>query len=279
MNRTLLLIGAATAAAWLTPALVAADPPAAPDEQQAIAEELKSQEDPTILKRRVWSDTEWNSYEGGSQDIEETLGTLWAWRVSDHQDWAVRLKVPFEFHVAGDDPADSDQQGLGDIKLGTGTAFRLGETWRTALGLEMRFPSATDDDLGDNVWQPQLLGTVAWDVTRQLTLSPSVEYNQSIAEEDGVNPQQFMEIYFPATYLLPQHWSVSARYEAKVDFENNDHWTHSAKFVLAKQLVRLPLGFSLSFKKPFDGGDKEFQLNFVTTYYFRSRPPKPPGAP
>ena len=57
----------------------------------------------------------------------------------------------------------------------------------------------------------------------------------------------------------------------KVDFENGNHWTYSAKFIISRVLERLPLGFSLSVKKAFDGGDKEFQINFVTTYYFRSQ--------
>jgi hypothetical protein len=277
MKRALLLILGATVATGLTPAMCSAESAAVGGNDQTITEELKAQEDPTILKRRIWSDTEWNKYKDGSHDIEETLGVLWAWRVSDSQEWAVRLKVPFKFHIAGDTDEDSDKQGLGDIKLATGTAFRLSESWRTAVGVEMRFPSATGD-LGDNVWRLQLFGAIAWDVTRQLTLSPSFEYNKSVAEEHSAAPRHFLEMYFPATYVLPRNWSVTARYEAKVDFENDNHWTHSAKFVITKLLKRLPLGFSLSIKKSFDGGDKEFQMNFLTTYYFRSQKRESPYA-
>ena len=43
-------------------------------------EEFKSLEDPTVLKRRIWSDTEWNKFRDGSNDLEETLGTLWPGR-------------------------------------------------------------------------------------------------------------------------------------------------------------------------------------------------------
>jgi hypothetical protein len=277
MKRALLLILGATAAGGLIPAMCSAESAAVGAHEQTITEELKSQEDPTILTRRIWSDTEWNKFKDGSHDIVETLGVLWAWRISNSQEWAVRLKVPFRFHIAGDADEDSDKQGLGDIKLATGTAFRLSESWRTVVGVEMRFPSATDD-LGDNVWQLQLVGGVAWDVTRQLTLSPSFEYNKSVTEEHSAAPQHFLEMYFPATYVLPRNWSVTARYEAKVDFENDNHWTHSAKFVITKLLERLPLGFSFSIKKSFDGGDKEFQINFVTTYYFRSQKREPPEA-
>jgi len=38
---------------------------------------------------------------------------------------------------------------------------------------------------------------------------------------------------------------------------------------IAKQLNHPPLGFALALKKPFDGGQEEFQVNFTITYYFR----------
>ncbi|MDY0187895.1 MAG: transporter [Syntrophus sp. (in: bacteria)] len=268
MKCAILVILSATVVVMLTPTMSLAESDSVGAAEQTIMEEMKAQEDPTILKRRVWSDTEWNKYNDGRHDIEETLGALWAWRVSDSQDWGVRLKVPYKFHIAGDAAGDSNEQGLGDIKLAMGTAFRFNKSWRTAVGVEMRFPSA-DDDLGSNAWRPQLFGTVAWDVTQRLTLSPSFEYNKSVAEVHGAAPQNFLEMYFPATYVLPRYWAVTARYEAKVDFENDDYWTHSAKLSIAKQFKRQPLGFSISMKRSFDGGDKEFQINFVTTYYFR----------
>jgi hypothetical protein len=268
MKLALLFILVATAAVWLTPAICSAEPAGVRVNEKTITEELKAQEDPTIFTRRTWADTEWNKYKDGSHDVDETLGLLWPWSVSENQEWAVRLKVPLKLHIAGDTAGDSDNSGLGDIKLGTGTGFRLSDSWRTVVGVEMRFPSGTSN-LGSKDWRLQLLGAVAWDVTQSFTLSPSIEYNKSVAEKDGAVPQHYLEMYFPATFVLPRRWAVTARYEAKVDFENDDHWTHSAKFAVAKQLERLPLGFQLAIKKAFDGGDKQFQINFVTTYSFR----------
>jgi hypothetical protein len=76
-------------------------------------------------------------------------------------------------------------------------------------------------------------------------------------------------LFFPATVLLPHHWSGTARYEAKVDFQRDNYLVQSAKLQVARQLTHLPLGFALALKKPFDGGQKEFQVNFTITYYFR----------
>ncbi|SEM14157.1 hypothetical protein SAMN04489760_10538 [Syntrophus gentianae] len=159
MKRAILIILGATAVAVLAPTMYLAESASVGATEQTIMEEVKAQEDPTILKRRVWSDTEWNKYNDGRHDIEETLGALWAWRLSDSQDWGVRLKVPYKFNIAGDEAGDSNEQGLGDIKLAMGTAFRFSKSWRTAVGVEMRFPSA-DDDLGSNAWRPQLFGTI-----------------------------------------------------------------------------------------------------------------------
>jgi hypothetical protein len=56
----------------------AADAPAeaAASEEQVAVERLKSVTDPTIFKRCVWLETEWNSYRDGSDNVEETLGGL-----------------------------------------------------------------------------------------------------------------------------------------------------------------------------------------------------------
>ena len=269
VKRTLLLMLVATAASLLTPYICPAQPASPAEDEQTIIEEVKAQEDPTIIKRRIWSDTEWSKFRQNRHEILETLGALWSWRVSENQDWGVRLKVPYEFDIAGNAAGDSNDHGLGDIKLGAGTAFRLSEAWRTGFGVEMRFPTA-HDDLGNNTWRPQLFGAVAWDATKRLTLSPSFEYNKSIAEEHDGTPQNFLEMYFPVSYRLPRYWAITARYEAKVDFENDNSWKHSAKFSVTKQLQELPLGLSLSIKRTFDGGDKEFQMNFIVTYYIRS---------
>lgn len=237
-------------------------------DDREIADELRALEDPSILKRRVWLDTEWNSFKDSSGDVDFTFGGLWAWGVSDNQDWAVRLKVPVRFHMAGNTAGDLNEQGLGDIKLAAAAAFRLSETFRTAGGLEMRFPTASDS-LGSNAWRPQLFGIVAWDVTPTVTFSPSAEYNKSIKELRGSAPQEFLEVFFPVTFLLPDRWAVTPRYEVKVDFANGDRVTHSGKFSASKMLEDRPLAFTMSIKKTFDGGEKKFQINFVVTHYFR----------
>jgi hypothetical protein len=255
-------------AGLLATVLCAAEPAGVSTEEQTITEELKGITDATILNRRIWLETEWNKYKAGRSDVEETLGGLWSWRVSANQDWAVRLKLPYQWHNAGDAADDSDNQGLGDIKVAAGTAFRLSKSWRLGGGLEIRMPTA-DEELSENVWQIKEIGSVAWDVTRCLTLSPLAEYNQSVAELHGASSQHYLEMFLPATFLLPHQWAVTPSYEVKMNFEDDNYVTHAAKLLVAKQLDDPPIGFALSIKRSFDSGEQEFQINFAITYYFR----------
>ena len=231
-------------------------------------EELRAEEDPTLLKPRSWLDTERSTFRDASSDLDLTFGRLWAWRRSADQDWALRLKVPLRTHQAGSKAGDSDKRGIGDVKVAAGTAVRLDESWRAGGGVEMRFPSASDDALGANVWRPMVFGVVAWDLTPAITFSPSVEYNQSIAEENGAAPQRFAEFFFPLTFVAGR-WAVTPRYEFKVDFANGDEVTRSAKLNASTRLEGQPLGFSFSVKKPLDHVDKKLQVNFVATWYLR----------
>jgi hypothetical protein len=244
---------------------------AVPDER-TIAQELKSAEDPTLLNRRAWLETEWNTFSDGSSDVEQLLGGLWSWRVSSIQEWAVRLKLPYEWHLAGHSDDDSDQNGRGDVNVRAGTVFRLGDSWRIGGGLDLRMPSGSEA-FSANVWRLQEVGAVGWEATHYLTLSPSFEHNESVAEESGTPPEHFLEVFLPAIVGLPQRWAATVRFETKLDFENDNTWTHSAKLAIAKELEQIPASFSLSIKKTFDGGDQPIQVTLIAAWFFRSKAP------
>jgi hypothetical protein len=246
---------------------------AAASEMQVAVERLKSVTDPTILKRSVWFETEWNSYRDGSDNLEETLGVLWAWRLTDNADWAVRLKLPYEWHFADHHPGDSNDNGFGDIKVATGGAHRFSKTLSAGGGLELRMPTA-EDNLGADVWKLQEFGTLAWDATRWTLFTPTFEYNQVVAEEGDAGPRHILELFAPATVILPHKWSVTARYEARIDFEADNYVTQSGKLYLSKAFQKVPINLTASIKKPFNTGYKDYQVNFVVTYFFQSKKPQ-----
>jgi len=252
----------------LAPHLLPAAEPSSVDSAATAADQLKALNDRTILQTSVWLDTEWQQYKHGAEEATWTLAGLWGWRVSDWQDWAVRLKVPFVYDRSDEASGHADIGGLGDIEFGTGTAFRLNNRWRTACALEVHADTASNPALSSNVWRLHPFWVVAYDVTDWLTLTPTADYNYSIAEEHNVLPQRYLQLSIPTSFILPRDWSIATNYKAKVNFENGERWTHTVDLGLAKRLPNVPLVLSATFEKPFKGGNERFQVNFTMTYYF-----------
>jgi hypothetical protein len=240
---------------------------------QTFDADLKELNDPTILSRRVWLEKEWNHFDDSSNVVEDTFGALWAWRLSDTADWAVRLKLPVKYRFGSDDPDISDIGGLGDMKVAAGAAARLSDNWRIGGGVDLEFPTGRHE-LSDNAWRIQEFVAVGWDITPKFTFSPSLEYNQSLSTEGSAADIHSLEIFAPFTFVLPDKWAIGAGYENKADFEN-DADTHRGKIFVVKELTNVPLSFALSAKRDFNGGPKEFQVNFVLTYFFRTKAVQP----
>ena len=90
----------------------AAEPASDGTEEQVVAAELEEiQEDPTIIKPRIWLDTEWNKFKDGSSNIQPTAAELWSWRISSNQDWGVRLTLEDEPKTHYMDPAGAAETG------------------------------------------------------------------------------------------------------------------------------------------------------------------------
>jgi hypothetical protein len=99
-------------------------------------------------------------------------------------------------------------------------------------------------------------------------VSASADYNRSIAEQDNVRPHSYLEMSLPVTLILPQDWSMSAKYRALVDFNNGDRWAHTVTAGIAKRLSKVPLVLSATLQKPLSAGAKRFQVGVTIVYYF-----------
>ena len=232
------------------------------------ADELKQLNDPTLLATHVSLESEWDQFKNGAERANWTFTGLWGWRVSDSQDWAIRFKLPFVYDRTTPGLDHLDTGGVGDVELGTGTAFRLSHKWRMAGGIELHADTASDPSFAESVWRLKWGWGIAHDFSHWLSLSPNVEYNRSIAEEDDVRPQSYLDMSVPATFILPQHWSVSAKYRTLLDFNNGDRWAHSLTAGIAKRLSKIPVVLSATFQKPLSSGAKRFQVGVTVVYYF-----------
>ena len=241
----------------------------------AAEEQLKQLNDRTIVGSYASLDTEWDEFKHGTEKATWTATGLWGWSVSERQDWAVRFKLPVAYERRNEESDHADISGLGDIEVGTGTAFRLNQGWRTGGGIELHADTASNPALREGVWRLHTLWAVGHDITKWLTVAPTVEYSESVAEEHDVASQRYLELSLPTTFILPYDWSVGTKYKAKIDFENGDHWIHTVDLGIAKRIPNIPLVLSATLEKSLSGGAKKFQISFTITYYFeRYRSPK-----
>jgi hypothetical protein len=86
MFRVIITI-AAMAGSWFLTSRVHRRPVGASGEENTIAQELKALQDPTILIRRIWLDSEWNKFKDDSGELQQTLGSVWAWPISGRAEW------------------------------------------------------------------------------------------------------------------------------------------------------------------------------------------------
>jgi hypothetical protein len=241
---------------------------AEPRPNLTAADELKQLNDPTLLVTHVSLESEWDQFKDGAERVNWTFTGLWGWRVSNCQDWAIRFTLPFAYDRTDRKSGHRSTGGLGDIEFGTGTAFRLNDKWRTAGGVELHADTASDPAFAEDVWRLKWGWGVAHDFTRWFSLTANAEYNRSIAEEDNVRSHSYLDMAVPATFILPQHWSISAKYRTVLDFNNGDRWAHSLTAGIAKRLSKVPLVISATIQRPLSSGAKRFQVGVTVVYYF-----------
>lgn len=241
---------------------------AAPPPDPTVADELKQLNDRTLLRSHLSLNSEWNQFKGGVEKASWTLNALWGGRVSDWQDWAFRLNLPVDYQNSRSESDHSNVGGLGDVELGVGTAFRLNDTFRTAGGIELHADTASDPTFAEDVWRLKWGWGVAHDFSEWFSASVSADYNRSIAEEDNVKAQSYLEMALPVTFILPQRWSMSAKYRTLIDFNDGGRWGHTVTAGIAKRLSKLPLVLSASVQKPLSSSAKRFQVDVAIVYYF-----------
>ena len=162
--------------------LAAAEPSINP----TTADQLKQLNDQTIIGTHVSLDSEWDHFKDSAEKATWTLAGLWGWPVSESQDWGIRFRLPFSYYRTDQASDDDAIGGVGDAEIGTGTAFRLNDTWRTAGGIELHTDTASDRGLAEGVWRLKDGWGVAHDFTNWLSASFNANYNHSIAERDDV---------------------------------------------------------------------------------------------
>ena len=245
--------------------LAAAEPSINP----TTADQLKQLNDQTIIATNIrWTQSGITSKTARKRRLglwEDCGGGLLVIRKTG----AYVLSCPLAYYRTDQASDDDAIGGVGDAEIGTGTAFRLNDTWRTAGGIELHTDTASDRGLAEKVWRLKVGWGVAHDFTKWLSASFNANYNHSIVERGDARPQRYLELSLPATLIFPQAWSISAKYKTEVDFQNDNRWSHMVTAGVAKRLAKVPIVLSAALGKPLSGGAKEFQATVSIVYYFQ----------
>jgi hypothetical protein len=238
------------------------------DTQLIEREELEQNDNPTILRRRVWWENEYSNLHRGAWQHKLTLGGLYAFSRSPDNEWGVRLKVPVVYANGGRITAADNEAGLGDIELAVATAWRLAPTFRAAFSLETKFNTATRDALGDGTAQLKPIVASSWDAARWLTLAPNSVYNRSVAAAPGAPDVSNLELNLPFIFLLPRGSYVTVEYKGMIDFERDNAYFNTLKIGTGKLLTE---GIQLyaSVEVPLEAATDNFQVTVGMNFFLR----------
>jgi hypothetical protein len=238
------------------------------DTQGIEREELEQNDNPTILRRRVWWENEYSNLHQGAWQHKLTLGGLYAFSLSPDSEWGVRLKVPVVWANGGRDPVVDNQAGLGDVELAVATAWRLAPTFRAACGLETKFNTAAPDALGDGTTQLKPFLAFSWDAARWVTLAPNSTYNRSVAAEPDASDVSNLELNLPFIFLLPRRSYVTVEYKGVLDFERDDGYSNTLKIATGKLLTEW-IQLYASVEVPLEAATANFRVTVGMNFFLQ----------
>jgi hypothetical protein len=247
------------------PCLAAAD--ATPATERIEREELEQNDNPTILRRRVWWENEYSNLHRSAWQHKLTLGGVYAFSPSPDYEWGARLELPLVYANGGRVPGADNEAGLGDIEVAFGAAWRLGPNFRAACGLETKFNTATPDALGDGTTQLKPFLAYSWDAARWLTLAPNFVYNDSVAAQPGAADVSNLELNVPLIFLLPHRSSVTLEYKGKVDFEQDSEYFNTLKIGTGKVLTEWTQMYA-SVEVPLEATSANFRVTVGMNFFF-----------
>lgn len=261
-------------ASWaaISAALVTSQPCFAADDaseetERIEREQLEQNDNPTIVRSRVWWENEYSDRHQGAWQAKLTLAGVYAFSLSPDLEWGVRLKLPLVYANGGRVPGADDEAGLGDIEFAFGMAGRLTPTFRALCALETKFNTATPDALGDGTTQLKPILAFSWDGASWLTLAPNFVYNDSVAAERDAADVSNLEANVPFIFLLPDRWAVTAEYKGRIDFEQANEYSNTVKLGTGKLLTERTQVFA-SVEVPLEAATANFQVTVGMNFFF-----------
>jgi hypothetical protein len=118
----------------------------------------------------------------------------------------------------GEGGTDGHKTGLGDIQMLSLIGPDRGDGWVYGLGVTMRFPSATDDALGQEKWQAGPAGMLFY-MGRPWVAGLLVQHWESYAGEDDRRDVSQTDIQYVIRRGLPKAWSIGMGPTISIDWK------------------------------------------------------------
>lgn len=190
--------------------------------------------DPTVLRSRVKVTNEFieQAFDGSKNTTKLLLS--YAFGNAARRDWTVQLDLPLVAYRAGDQGGAADATGFGDVEMRVGHVFDAEGVLRWGLGVETRFNTAAQPQLGDDVFRLSPLAVFAVQPCRAFKFQTTTQFDQSLTRETGVSVQQDLKVKPAVTFQLPQQFYAYVESELKWNIQDDSRLSAKLKFELGR---------------------------------------------
>jgi hypothetical protein len=173
--------------------------------------------DPTLLSPRLQTQWEHEDRSEGDSSGKVFVNLREAVLLSPNLAFGIQAEIPLQWASEGGE----DFSGLGDAEFRVGFVSRLSPKWRFGLGLNGRFDSASEAELGDGLFELRPIAALRWDASKQLNLGLNVErtFTPSPIDQKTV---ETLQIRLPIVVKLNHSWSGSVSYQPKWNLAKGD---------------------------------------------------------
>jgi hypothetical protein len=178
--------------------------------------------DPTLIAPKMAIQWDHKDLAGGKRNDKIFVNVRESWRLTDSLAFGMQAELPVSW-------AKNEGErfaGLGDAEFRTGLVGRISPNLRWGLGVNLRFYTASDPqlgsgdgetrwELGNGAAEARPIVNLRWDAFDWLTLGLQPEYTFAPNSDD-----EFFQLKLPVAIELGESWSAELAYQPR--------WTRAA---------------------------------------------------
>lgn len=184
--------------------------------------------DPTLISPRLVTELNYQDLDSDRSLLKLETTLRYGFLLRNGLGFGVQVMVPLEtWHDSetSDDPTAPEgpetEGGFGDLQARTGIVGRISPTLRYGFGVNVKFDTASEPELGGNAFVLRPTTAIRWDVTDRLNVGFQAEYSFTPWGE-GSDDVSALELKFPLAFKLTDTWSGALTYKPRWDLLAED---------------------------------------------------------